>query len=503
MKRLASLLLPRLSRLRRLASLLGAGLPLALLGCAREATSLTQDAWAPPASLVARGTAADGGTEAAPVLSKSPHQLPIGLDTVLRLADEQNGQVAVAREKVREAFAEKNLAQSAWLPAINVGTAYYRHEGGIQNEDGRLTHSSTDALFAGLEISGRFDLREATFQQVSAARKVWQQKGELSRVTSEVLLESATTYIDLLTARTAEVAAQQLLKDEEDVLDQAREIAKPGRDTGTQFQVEAIEAEVYGLRALIGKVRQQGDAASHKLAYLLGLGSDVELLPVEERLIAVDLVDPSAPAEDLVGRALAGGPGVRELERLLAVIHEGVAKAKGCGRLIPVVEVRMLEGGFGAGAGARLDWDNRWDLGVQARWNLTDLVTAPKLECVAASRIQQVQLTYQDVRAKLTLGVQEAREASLSGRDEVRLTAEAVQHARDGYQLSRQRLKGNVLGSTTTEVVQFIRGLQTAYLNYLMTVNAYDKAQLRLLVLTGAAAGKAAPGGSPGKPGCP
>jgi outer membrane protein TolC len=220
----------------------------------------------------------------------------------------------------------------------------------------------------------------------------------------------------------------------------------------------------------------------------------VELAPVDAKLIPVELIDPAAPTEDLVGRALANGPGVRELEGLLAVITSAREKAKGCGRFMPVLEVRAVEGAFGAGPGARLDWDNRLDLGVQARFNLTDLFTAKDQQRVADSRIQQVHLTYQDVRAKLTAGVREAQDASLSGREELRLAREAVRHANEGYKLSNKRLKDNVPGSTTVEVVGYIRALQAAYLNYVGVVSAYDKAQLRLLVLTGAAGAGHDPG---------
>src|SRR5262249_34333711 len=140
--------LPRLARLRRLASRLWAGLPLLALGCASGPVALAQAVNPqPPLSPFGRGV----GGEGVLIFSPSPlaplpqgareeqpavKQLPIGLDTVLRLAEEQNGQVALAREKVQEAYADQDLARkSAWLPAVNVGTAYYRHEGGTQNPD--------------------------------------------------------------------------------------------------------------------------------------------------------------------------------------------------------------------------------------------------------------------------------------------------------------------------------------------------------------------------------
>src|SRR5262249_934290 len=134
----------------------------------------------------------------APVAAETAPALPISLDTVLRMAEEQNTQVALARERLQEAYSEKNLAGLAWLPSVYVGPTWWRHEGGIQDQDGRLVISSTGALFGGMELVGRMDLRDAAFQRVNAARKVWQQKAEGSRITTETLLEASTTYIDLL-----------------------------------------------------------------------------------------------------------------------------------------------------------------------------------------------------------------------------------------------------------------------------------------------------------------
>src|SRR5690242_4130242 len=56
--------------------------------------------------------------------------LPISLDTVLRLGQDQNGKVALAREQLHEAFAGQDLAAKRWLPDLFLGTSYYRHEGG-------------------------------------------------------------------------------------------------------------------------------------------------------------------------------------------------------------------------------------------------------------------------------------------------------------------------------------------------------------------------------------
>lgn len=477
-----------LPSLRRLASRLAvAGLPLLGLACAQSGIAAAGDA---PA-IHARGA----GPEEHPVLhapsavDEQPTKvLPISLDTVLRLAEDQNAQIGVARERVNEAYAEKDVAAYAWLPKLYAGMAYYRHEGGIQNEDGTLQRSSFSSLFPGVELDAQVDLRDIAFQRVNAERKVWQQRGELSRITNDTLLDAANTYIDLLTARTGEEVARKLLKSEEEQLKRAEDLAKAEMTAYTRLGVESIQSSISGLRQSILRLHQQGDAASAKLAYLLGLGPCVELVPVDGRLIPFSLVDATPPTCDLVSQALTHGPGVRELEGLLAVIQNAIDKAQGCGKFLPTFQARMDEGGFGAGPGDSMTWDNRWDLVLQARWNLTDLVTAHDRQRVAQTKLNQVQLTYQDLRGKLTAGVQEAREAILSGQEQIQWTERQVQHSDEAYQLSSGRLKDNVPGSGATEVMQTIHALEAAHLGYLSSVSNYDKAQIRLMLLLGPSA---------------
>ena len=94
------------------------------------------------------------------------------------------------------------ISPSAW--------AIWRHEGGIQDFDGRLLDSSYGSVLGGLEMRGKIDIRDAIFTRLDAERKVWQQKGELSRFTSEQLARRrVSTYVDLMAAYSAEAIARR------------------------------------------------------------------------------------------------------------------------------------------------------------------------------------------------------------------------------------------------------------------------------------------------------
>src|SRR5947209_16945224 len=187
----------------------------------------------PDAPVIARGQEADAAkanpwTAAPPPAaapSSPPPTLAVTLDSVLQLAEQQNPQMALARERVNQAFAEKDLAEKRWLPEINVGSGYYRHEGGIQDQTGVLVRSSMGAVIAGTDLSARIDPRAAAFAKLDAARRTWQQKGELRRVTSEVLLDAAGTYVDLLASYSGLAIARSLGGDLRALRDRAQKLA--------------------------------------------------------------------------------------------------------------------------------------------------------------------------------------------------------------------------------------------------------------------------------------
>src|SRR5262249_16015833 len=126
----------------------------------------------------------------------------------------------------------------------------------------------------------------------------WQQKGELSRITNENLLDATSTYIDLLTARTGEAIARGLEKDLRDLLPQAEKMAK--NEPAAEVEVERIQAEIEARRQNQVKLSAQAEEASAKLVYLLGLDPCALLVPVDKEIVPIELVDVSPGVCSLV-----------------------------------------------------------------------------------------------------------------------------------------------------------------------------------------------------------
>jgi outer membrane protein TolC len=413
--------------------------------------------------------------------------LPISLDTVFRLAEDQNGKIAIAREQLNEAFAAKDLADKSWVPDLFVGTTYFRHEGGIPDFQGFLIHSSYGSFLVGPTIQGTFDLRDFAYRKIDAERKIWQQRGEISKLTAENLLDAASTYIDLLAARTGEALS---LKHEEEIqklLEKTQKLAKV--EPGFQIEVFRIQGQLDGQKQITRKMREGSRSAAAKLIYLLGLDPDAELVPVDSKLKTFTLVDDSVPAGRLVERALSQGPGIREMTGLLSLIDDAAAKSKGLAQFIPVVQIGVAEGALGTGPGDSMKWDNSLNAAVTVGWRLGQFFTAPERRRLADSKMMQAQLGFQELRGKLTFGVREALEASHSGNEQKKLGVSQVDQSLEAYRKSVKRFDLFKLRKFNpvppSEVLMSLGTLAGAEANLIHAVRDHDKAQLRLFVLTG------------------
>ena len=79
-----------------------------------------------------------------------PAAQSLDLATLLWLVDGQNPQVALARERISEAYAQSDRAKSLWLPSIRAGLNYNKHEGAIQDVAGKVFDTSRGSMYGGL-----------------------------------------------------------------------------------------------------------------------------------------------------------------------------------------------------------------------------------------------------------------------------------------------------------------------------------------------------------------
>ncbi len=97
----------------------------------------------PPAATM---LAPDAGTTAPPSIL-GPDTCLIDLDSALRLAHVGNPDLMIARERVTEAAALRQLAAAQFLPSINAGTNYDDHNGNLQRSTGQMLSDHRQSLY--------------------------------------------------------------------------------------------------------------------------------------------------------------------------------------------------------------------------------------------------------------------------------------------------------------------------------------------------------------------
>jgi outer membrane protein TolC len=463
------------------------GLP--FLGLACQSAQRHKEPVLPPAAVAPASAQTDSKirlTEA-PAAPQGRQPLPISLDAVLRLAEEQNPQIATARSKVATAFSEQDLARIRWIPDVYVGVGYFRHQGGIQLQEGPLITSNTGAAQFGTQVNADFSPRDIAFRQLNAARKLLQEQGDLSKITNEQLLDATTTYVDLLAAHSALAVSQSLIKPLTDLLAKAEKAYKEITRPDFELQVVQIKAELRTQQQTQEKMRSVIESATARMNYLLGLDRSTYMVPIDTQMTAFHLVDVSPGVDALVGQALSNGPGIRELENIMGVIQSGMDRARGISRLMPNFNVQVGDGVLGAGPNNLMAWAHRFDLAMQARWNLTDAFQTERKRRVAFAQLNQVAWTYEDLRGKLTMGVADARATILYAGGQFNTAEQQILAAKHALSLSETRLEnpGVAQNVTYTEVMTAQKSVASAQLNYIDLMREYDKAQLRMLLLLG------------------
>lgn len=350
----------------------------------------------------------------------------VHFDFVLRQTFEQNGEILLARERVRESEAALDAAMSSCLPQA---------------------------------------LRKDTFKKSVAEATVWRRRAELRKIENEKLQDAANTYFDWLTAQRGEAVARDFIPFEEKLLTRARKLVELG-EKPAQVMIESAETALNGYHQSVLDMHQKSEAASFKLAYLMGMNGGMPA--TNEILEPIDRVNISKPLELWVRQAQDNGPGVRELQGLVASIQQGIEQARLAQRLCALNDATLVCG--------RLH-----------------LVHTP-LTCghlqMARSELQQAQLSLLSLHSKLAAGIEEAYSAILSGHEQISRAADAIPHAAETYRLLDVRLtkenpETSTRNNTYNAIQSSIQQLSLAHANYLKAIDGYNKAQARLLLLVG------------------
>ncbi|HEY2252091.1 MAG TPA: TolC family protein, partial [Planctomycetaceae bacterium] len=128
---------------------------------------------------------------------------PINLATALRLADARPLVVAAAQASSWVAEAQLQRAQVIWVPTLNLGGDYVRHDGfgpdfnrGI-NTGSRPLSQNINFLYTGTGLTMGFALTDAIFEPLAAKQVLDSKRWDIQSAKNDALLATARAYYDV------------------------------------------------------------------------------------------------------------------------------------------------------------------------------------------------------------------------------------------------------------------------------------------------------------------
>ncbi len=410
--------------------------------------------------------------------------------TALALAAGQNPRVAFAQQRIREAFAELRAAKVLWLPSIRAGISYNKHDGRLQNSEGRVLEVSRTSLQSGLGIgsvgtgtqsipgiSAQFHVADALFEPLIAQRTAAARQHAATAETNNVLLDTALSYLELLRSVQARTIAAETLRHARELADQTAAFAKAGQ--GPQADSDRARTELALRQNDVTRADEAVQIASARLAQVLSLDATLDLRPADAGVMPIDLLTPDANLNELVATALSNRPELAASRCLVAAAAERLRRER-YAPWVPSVLLGLSTAGFGGGRGSSIDnYDDRLDVDALAFWEVRQFGFG---EAAARDRthaqVHQAKCREVQTMDQVAREVAEAFAQVQSRQKQIAVAKSAIKAAQASYQRNVERIhQGQGL---PIEVLQAIQALDQAQREYLTVVTRYNEAQFRL-----------------------
>jgi len=410
--------------------------------------------------------------------------LQIDLPTALRLANADNPTIALARERVQEALANLRQAQVLWLPDLQGGAAYFRHDGEIQNSTGVVFPTSKSSLFMGGGAVLTLNTSEAIFGPLVARRLTQAQSAAAQGVANNVQLDVALAYLDLLHDYGRLAINADTLGRAQEMLDRA-EAAKRAELAKTTADPPRARTEVEQRKLQRINLEGQAAVASARLAQLLVLQPTVDLRPAEPTVVPITLVPVGGSLDDLVATALLTRPELAESRSLVAASLARWRQSR-VGPFIPQMQVSYLAGDFGGGLNETMsNFNARGDGTASMTWVFHSLGAGDVAQARARrAQYNEANLHVFEVQAQVGAEVTAAAKLVRSHERSLGLAQDSVNQAVEMWRRLREASFG--LADPKRQLFDALepllaeQALDQARTSYLDEVIGYNQAQFRL-----------------------
>jgi len=430
-----------------------------------------------------------------PLPYAKPAAYTLNLGSVIALADTQNPNVLLARERINEAYAMVERAEVLWVPSLRTGFNFNHHDGNVQNVAGEIQDVSKSTWYGGLGAFGvgsnspvvpgliaQFHLTDAIFQPRIAKHQAASREFSAQAIRNDTLRTTSVTYLELVRAEHSLMISMEAFHNTKKLVEVTEQFAKTGQ--GLQSDYERMLAELAIRRSEVISREEFAHVASARLAQFLHADPSIPILSGEPAIVPLTLMEHHQEARSYVATGLSRRPELAEQQHLVCEAVERLNREK-FAPLIPSVMLGMSYGGMAGGTGSTIaNGAGRFDMDAVAYWEIRNLgfgeQAARNMMSSGVRQAQQRQLAILDQVAR---EVVEAHTQVQERERRINVAKEGVIAAERSYQMNLQRIE-NIQG-LPIESLQAVQALANARLTYLNAVVDYNIAQMEFVRATG------------------
>ncbi len=511
----------------------------ALLLCAGESSLRAQAAAPPPPGPKSPPEQTPPGGEAVelkpPPLEPGDLRFPINLGTALRLADNRPLVVAAAQASAWRAEAELQQAKVLWVPTLNLGADYIRHDGFgpdlnrggnvPQGENalgqnapgslGRPLNQNVNLLYAGggltytpsapnyLQNARLGDpllpspqvqtLTDIFFQPLYQRQRLNAERWDIQHAKNDALRDTARAYFEVHKYRGQYAGALYCVESGRQLV---QVITVLSRDLVSGVEVDRARNVLADLEQQAVSARQNWRRASADLTRVLRLDPRAVVEPLERDHLQITLIDPGRSLDELIPIGLTNRPELAQHQAVVQATLVAIRREK-LRPLLPSILLNGFQtpyelievGGYGSGNGGKLNlWSSRDDISPQVLWQANNLglgnLAQVKQQRAGASQALVRLFAVQDGVAgdvtRAQADVQAAAARVVQAERELR--SAAINYRGNVEGLKQTQRFGNVLVQIfrPQEVVFALQLLKRGYDHYFATVAEYNEAQFEL-----------------------
>jgi outer membrane protein TolC len=462
---------------------------------------------------ITAGARAEPPAKPAPQSILPANENPIDLGTALRLAGVDNPELLLARERVTEITALRQLAVAQLLPNLNLGTNLDMHNGALQQSNGNILSVNRDAMYFGLganavaagtvNIPGlnyNLNVGEAWFGYLISRQRVRTAQSTAEAVRNDVLLRVASGYLDLLRNDGRRAIAAKNRGEAAEIARLTAVYAEKGQ--GRKADADRAAVELKKRDAELTQAEADTLTASARLAQLLSLDPSTRLKPIDGWVVPAPVVPDPIPLSELIAISLMQRPelAARRSEVQTTLYELSLAKVL---PFSPNAILGFSAGGFGGGSnlvssppgfiagngalqtGPRFgNFNTRSDFDLVVFWTFRNMgVGNLALIRAADSRVRQMRLREIETINTVRTEVAEAKARIDARFQQIDAAEKAVRASADAYEEDMKRIRAGQ--GLPLELVDSFRLLSRSRYEYLDAIVDYNRAQIQLWVALG------------------